>query len=222
MSHKRTKPPGQQRTYGLLVGQIKEGMMNPSGKSPHYEIWVSADRNYRIALNVQSVDGSDVLAFFDPNYTAATKLNLADRAAGAPGFFPLKTGPDGQGLDYLRDQLFPVDQMAPIPDEGPGISLANLLDAQAERAKADSAAIVLACGEFFQDQGADPTFNFSPELGVHDIHMMQGNSGQFANDNRVNGDGALFIRFKGGETVALFVRFTVQDIPTDNQTGAPQ
>jgi len=50
--------------------------------------------------------------------------------------------------------------------------------------------------------------------------MMQGNSGSFADDNRINGDGALFIRFTGGETVALFSRFSTQATQTDN-TGAP-
>jgi uncharacterized protein YukJ len=183
---------------------------------------VKADRDYRIAVNVQSVDGSEVLAFFDPTFTAPTKLNLAAKAAGAKGFTPLKTGPGGQGIDYLRDKLFSLDSMAPIPDEGAGMSLKNLLDAQIERAKADKDAVILACGEFFQDKGSDATFHFSPELGVHDIHMMQGNGGKFANDNRVNGDGALFIRFTGGETVALFTRFSVQDIPTNDQTGAPE
>jgi uncharacterized protein YukJ len=222
MSHKRTKPHGQARTYGLLVGRIQDGQIDPaSDRSPHYEIWVKADHDYRIAVNVRSVDGSDVLAFFDPNFTAPTKLDLPARASGPAGFTALKTGPDGAGLDYVRDSLFSLDQMAPIPDEGPGVSLANLLDAQIERAKADNAAVILACGEFFRDQGNDATFHFSPEMGVHDIHMMQGNGGSFASDNRVNGDGALFIRFAGGETIALFTRFTVQDLPTDDKTGAP-
>ena len=221
MSHKRTKPPGQQRTYGLLVGTIKDGQMDPSGRSPHYEIWVSADQDYRIAVNVQSVDGSDVLAFFDPNFSAPTKLNLPSRAAGAAGFTALRTGPGGQGLDYLRDNLFPLEKMADIPGEGAGVTLANLLDAQIERAKADSDSVILACGEFFQDRGSDETFGFSPEKGVHDIHMMQGDIGSFESDNRVNGDGALFIRFTGGETVALFVRFTTQSTSTDDRTGNP-
>jgi uncharacterized protein YukJ len=221
MSHKRTKPSGQQRTYGILVGKIHDGQMDAGGKSPHYEIWVKADGDYRIAVNVQSVDGSDVLALFDPDFKEATKLNLPARAAGAQGFTSLRTGPGGEGLDYLRDNIFPVDKMASIPPEGAGITLANLLDGQIERAKADDDAVVLACGEFFRDQGSDATFGFSPERGVHDIHMMQGNSGSFATDNRVNGDGALFIRFTGGETIALFSRFTVQDIPTDDDTGAP-
>ena len=34
--------------------------------------------------------------------------------------------------------------------------------------------------------------------------------GNFANDNQINGDGALFIRFGGRETLALFIRFTTQ------------
>ncbi len=221
MSHRRTKPEGQQRTYGLLVGTIKDGQMDPHGRSPHYEIWVRADQDYRIAVNVESVDGSDVLAFFDPKFTAPTKLNLAERAAGEAGFTPLRTGPNGEGLDYLRDKLFPLDKLKDIPGEGTGITLANLLDAQIERAKADSDSVILACGEFFQDRGRDETFGFSPEKGVHDIHMMQGNRGSFENDNRVNGDGALFIRFTGGETVALFVRFNTESTRTDPRTGNP-
>jgi uncharacterized protein YukJ len=77
--------------------------------------------------------------------------------------------------------------------------------------------VVIAFGEFFQNRGRDSTFGSSPELGVHDIHMMQGNSGNFADDNRINGDGAPFIRFAGGETVALFVGFSVQSTTTDER-----
>jgi len=195
--------------------------MDPAGRSPHYEIWVKSDQDYRIAVNVLSVDSSEVLAYFDSNFTAATKLDLPTKAGGPAGFTALQIGPAGLGLDYLRDNLFPIDKMAAIPPEGAGVTLANLLDAQIERAKADDRAVVLACGEFFQDRGGDQTFGFSPERGVHDIHMMQGNSGSFADDNRVNGDGALFIHYTGGETVALFVRFATQETTTDDQTGGP-
>jgi uncharacterized protein YukJ len=201
--------------------------MDSGGNSPHYEIWVGGNSNYRLAVNVQSVDGSDVLAYFDANFSKPTKLNLPQRAQGDFGFTPLKTGPQGVGLDYLRDGLFPLDKLASIPPEGAGVTLTNLLDAQIERAKADPNAVVLACGEYFRDSGGDHTFGFSPEQGVHDIHMMQGNprggGGQpdFSSDNRVNGDGALFIRYTAGETVALFVCFTTQSLSTDDQTGGP-
>jgi len=221
MPHARTKPPTQQRSYGVLVGTIRDGQEDPDRHSPHYEIWVEADQNYRIAVNVRSVDGSDVLAHYDPNFTNPTKLGLAGLAAGAKGFTALPTGPGGRGLDYLRDDLFPIDAMAPIPPDGQGVTLRNLLDGQVERAKADHSAVVIAFGEFFEDRGRDATFGFTPERGVHDIHMMQGNTGSFADDNRINGDGALFIRFAGGETVALFVRFTTQSITTDDR-GDPR
>lgn len=100
-------------------------------------------------------------------------------------------------------------------------TLSNLLDGQVGRAKADRSAVVIGFGEFFQDPGSDETFGFAPERGVHDIHMMRGDSGSFANDNRINGDGALSIRFTGGETVALFVHFSVQSTMTDNR-GDPR
>jgi uncharacterized protein YukJ len=221
MTHRRTKPANAVRRYGVLVGRIRDGMESTEGQSPHYEIWVSADgADFRIAVNVRSVDGSDVLAYYAPTYQPPAALKLDEIAASA-GYRAIETGPGGAGLDYLRQDLFPVDQMRPLPPDGAGITLSNLLDGQVERAKADQEAIVIAFGEYFQDSGADRSFGFSPERGVHDIHMMQGNSGNFANDNRVNGDGALFIRFKGGETVALFTRFTVQAIKTDDATGAP-
>ena len=223
MVHRRTKPQGQARRYAVLVGRIKDGQEDPEGegKSPHYEIWVEAGgADYRIAVNVRSVDGSDVVAYFDPNFAKATKCNLAGLAA-EPGLKYLDAGPNGQGLDYLRDGLFSLDSMQDVPADGSGVSLANLLDAQVERAKADAEAVVIAFGEHYADQGQDRTFGFEPEQGVHDIHMMQGNSGSFASDNRVNGDGALSIRYRGGETVALFVRFSVQALETDDRTGAP-
>ena len=217
MPHARTKPPTQQRSYGVLVGAIRDGQEDPDRHSPHYEIWVEADQNYRIAVNVRSVDGSNVVAHYDPNFTKPTKRDLAGLAAGKRGFTQLQTGPGGAGLDSLRDDLFPIDAMAPIPPDGQGVTLRNLLDGQVERAKADHSAVVIAFGEFFQDPGRDSTFGFAPERGVHDIHMMQGNTGSFADDNRINGDGALFIRFTGGETVALFIRFTTQSTTTDDR-----
>ncbi len=222
MTRERRKPKNAKRTYGVLVGRVADGTMKPSGSSPHYEIWVKAnDEDFRIAVNVQSVDGSEVLVHYDPDFKDNSGHDIAGLAQGPAGFKALQTGPDGEGLDYIRDTLFPIDDMTAIPAEGTQLSLANMLDGQIERAKADASAVIVAFGEYFQDQGSDETFHFSPERGVHDIHFMQGNSGSFADDNRVHGDGGLFIRFIGGETIALFVRFSVQALKTDDQTGAP-
>ena len=132
----------------------------------------------------------------------------------------VRTGPGGEGLDYVRDGLFPLDRMMPVPPDGGSGALGPLLDAQVAAAVADAGSVVLAFGEFFQDTGSDATFGFSPERGVHDIHMMQGNAGTFADDKRVRGDGALFLR-SSSVVVALFLRFTTQSIGTDPSTGAP-
>ncbi len=248
MRRQRIKPLGQVRTYGILVGKIQDGQMDPAVNSPHYEILVKADGDYRIAINVCAtrpqphpiaVTGGtiaslppardkephppgEVMAFVDPEFASPTKLNLPLRAVGPRIFTPLTTGPGGQGLDYLRDRLFPIVSMTPIPDQGAGKSLLSLLQAQVERAAADDDAVLLACGELFQNDRSGPTFGISLERGLHDIHMMQGNSGTYADDNRVNGDGALFVRYGCGQTFALFLRFSAQGIQTDPRTGAPQ
>ncbi|MDB5362866.1 MAG: hypothetical protein JWO51_4163 [Rhodospirillales bacterium] len=208
----RSVQGAQTSRYGVLVGRLKDGVED-GGKSPRYEIWVQGGGDFRIAVNVRSVDGSEVLAHYDPAYTPPASLDLAALAAGPAGFTAIATGPNGKGLDCLRDNLLPIADMSPLPPDGSGVNLRNLLDGQIERAKADGAAVVVAFGQYF-NKGADETFKFSPEQGIHDIHMMQGNSGKFASDNQIRGDGALFIRFGDGETMALFVRFDTQAITT--------
>ncbi len=205
-------------TYGVLVGTVLDGRED-AGRSPHYEIRVGGNGDFRVAVNVRSETGSDVVAFLTDNFASSTKRDIPSLAAGPKGFHSLATGPNGLGLDYLRDNLFDLSSMVQIPPDGPGATLTPDFDARIEAAKADPDAVLVAFGDFFDDPGADQTFNFSPERGVHDLHMMQGNSGGFADDNRVNGDGALFIRYGTGRTFAFFARFSTQVLTTDPRTG---
>lgn len=217
----RFRPAASKYVYGALVGRITDGKENPNGSSPHYEILVdAAGAPYRVAVNIRSVEGSEVLAYSDSQYTNDTKLGLPQRLSGTQGFTPLTTGKNGQGLDYLRDDLFPLAGMKPIAPDGRDGTMSALLDAQIQRAKKDAQAVVLAIGDKFDDYATREPLAFSLGRGVHDIHMMQGNSGRFADDNRINGDGALFIRFAGGDTFALFVRFATQTTQTD-ENGNP-
>ena len=155
MTHRRMKPQHAQRRYGVLVGKIADGEEKRSGSSPHYEIWIKAPESYRIAVNVRSVDGSDVLAHYDPNFAKPTKLNLQHLASGKEGFTALETGQHGKGLDYLRDDLFPLGSMAPVPADGQGITLSNLLDGQIERAKPTETPSSSRSASFFRTP--DPT-----------------------------------------------------------------
>ena len=202
----------QQSVYGVLAGRVKAGREDPPGPTPHYEIWVQGQGDWRVAVNVRSSDGSEVLAYLDPSYAAPATLDLAALAA-RPGFQVLSTGPNGQGLDYLRDVLFPLDRMTPVAPSGGGATLASLLDAQVAKAEGDAGAVVIAFGNRFEDSGADETFGFSPEQGVHDVHMLQGDPpGPFARDDRAHGDGALFFRFSDASVAALFIRFATQSV----------
>jgi uncharacterized protein YukJ len=218
---------GLQHPYGVLAGRARAGRFNDRGSSPHYEILVDTLRGtrfdlHRLVVNVRSMDGSAVLAYFSPDFTAK---DLSPLARAPFGFTALTTGPGGTGIDYARDGLFDIAKMEDIPDcapgSGNGLSLRNLLDAHVLRAVIDPGAVVIAYGQFFSARRRDPAFGFAHEQGLHDIHMMQGNYGRFAGDNRTHGDGALFIRYGTGTAIALFIRFALQVLPTDDATGDP-
>lgn len=217
MSAPSAVAPGQ---YGVLVGRVAGSREDP-GASPHLSIEVVADRPYRVAVNIRSVDGSEVIALLDPAYAPPPGLDLAHLAAGPAGFAPVATGPDGQGLDYLRGGLVDLDRMRPVPSDGAPDALAGALGALAARAAADPSAVAIAFGDRFADPGPDADFGFDPERGVHDIHMMQGSAGAFRRENRVHGDGALFVRFGDGSVTAFFARFASQALATDPATGDP-
>jgi uncharacterized protein YukJ len=222
MSHTHHNQKGK---YGVLVGHVEDGLMDPKAQSPHYEINVRVHdhQHYRIALNAESRNGSDVLVYVDQNFTNKTKLDLPALAQSGFKFTHVLTGPNGRGLDYLRDGLFPLAQMSIIPPRGAGVTMKTLMDALIARAKADQNSVILAAGEYFLDPDKDFFFGFQPDNGVHDIHMMQGDtvSSNFKDDNRVNGDGALFFHFSDATTTAIFVKFQGQATSTDNKTGDP-
>ena len=208
--------------YGVLVGTIHEGQEDPaSDTTPHYEIWIEANGNFRAAVNVRSSDQSELLVHVDQDFADTATLDLAGLAAGAKGIKRLTTGPGGQGLDYVRGGLFDLSAMMAAPATGAADSLAALFTNVVARATTDPGAVIMVFGAFFSDEGADEVFAFSPAQGVHDVHMMQGNSGNYAGENTVDGDGALFVRYGDGTVFAFFARFDTQSVTTDPTTGAP-
>jgi hypothetical protein len=63
-------------------------------------------------------------------------------------------------------------------------------------------------------------FAFLPGNGVHDIHMNQGNSGQFTRDDGVWQDGGLLVHFPGeSRWVGIFLAFQSQAFHTDDSSG---
>ncbi|NUS56983.1 MAG: DUF2278 family protein, partial [Streptomycetaceae bacterium] len=99
--------------------------------------------------------------------------------------------------------------------------LADLLDRQVLPAIADPHAVLYVFGQRWPSEPTvpDKVFGFKPGNGVHDVHMNQGNSADFRDDDGVWQDGGLLIRLPDTRWVAVFLAFQSQAWHTDDTTG---
>jgi uncharacterized protein YukJ len=205
------------QNYSVLKGDPTAGQI-VSGSSLHYQITVQAAGGpFTVAVNIQSVDRSEVLyvvdnGFVPPDPDALVALPTAMTA--------LTSGPGGLALDFVRETVqgtLMVDQaaMTLLPDRFPaGHRHNNLNNAVVDllnRAIADKDGTIYAFGSAFADSGRID--------GIHDIHMNQGNPrGNHDQDNGIWQDGALFVNLPAQKTwIAIFIAFQTQSWKTDNQ-----
>lgn len=214
--------------YSVLKGRPVRVRLG-SGRSPHYQIHlVAGDEDFRIAVNVQSGDGSEV------EYLVRSRFDhpvLTELAALAPGLHPAPPRPGGIALDYIRGNLMTPQEMVPLPVSvpGPDNDLNERIDQYLQRALADETAFVYGFGEPWGPEGAaDSYFGFRPGCGLHDIHMNQGNPPppqgrqNWFEDNGPWQDGGLIVEFPGqAQWVAVFLKFQNQAWHTDEVTGRP-
>ncbi len=208
--------------YSVLKGRAVD-VRQGAGASPHYQILISDDADkHRIAINVQSQDGSMVQYlvrdhFEHPICAELEKLHL--------GLHRLVTKPGNLNLDYIRGNLLQPAEMKPLPVSAPGPDndLNEKIGHYAERAMADEEALVYAFGEPWGPEAnkRDRYFGFLPGRGIHNIHMNQGNPpGRFARDNGVYQDGALLFMFpRQQQWAAIFLKFETQAWHTDDKSG---
>jgi uncharacterized protein YukJ len=180
-----------------------------------------AGTDYRIAVNVLSQQAPSELLYLavDDFRHPITALLPAEG-----GWTPLPSRPGAANLDFIRGNLFDPKLMRPLPPDvsGPDNDLADSLDHYTARAMADDQATLYAFGERWGPEAnvPDKIFGFRPGNGVHDIHMNQGNSGRFREDDGVWQDGGLLFRFPGEDRwVAIFLAFQSQAWHTDDTTG---
>ena len=105
---------------------------------------------------------------------------------------------------------------------GPDNDLSDQLEHFIKRAIQEPDATVYAFGQRWgpEPQTRDKIFNFLPGLGIHDIHMNQGNVPPFLGDDGVWQDGGLVLQFPSTQQwVALFLAFQSQAWHTDDTTG---
>lgn len=215
------------QSYSLLKGTPTKGQV-VSGASAHYQITVAATGGpFTVAVNIQSVDGSEVLYAIEPNFTPPASL-----AAVASGIHALSSKPSGLALDFVREtiagkpmiqraqmKLLPVatDTAAFIEEvraadhrhERTQHALSNAVVTLLNQAVSQPGSLVYAFGSAFQDAGVTD--------GIHDIHMNQGNPlNSHGSDNGIWQDGALFVYLGATKSyTAVFIAFQTESWHTD-------
>src|SRR5689334_23302611 len=114
---RRRGGPMALKKYGVLKGRIV-GSRLASGSNSHYQVRVADDAaEHRIAINVQSQDGSDLQYVIEPQFSHPILDSLRELPAG---FRALPSQPGGGALDYIRANLMDPRSLTTIPMNLPG------------------------------------------------------------------------------------------------------
>ena len=207
--------------YGILKGKPKD-CRRGKGSSAHYQILVDDGKNeHRIAVNINSkVSPSELLYFADNNFSHPIIEKLVDLEMG---YKNLDRSSRELRLDYVRGGLFDPSKMVPLKCDVPGPSndLNELIQKYVEKA-AMYDGVIYAFGERWGPESflPDSFFGFRPGSGIHDIHMNQGNSEKWQDDDAPYQDGGLLIYLPEEDRwVAIFLAFQSQSFNTDDMTG---
>src|SRR6188768_2975809 len=141
------------QNYGVLKGSAFASKRATS-QSEHFQILINKGNDpHRIAINTKSSEQpSQVLYYADDDFNheicdALSQSNLA------VGFTKLESRPGQLALDFIRRNLFTIDQMVPLPSNAPGDNddLNDKLDFFVQQAIQDSSATVYAFGQHWVD-----------------------------------------------------------------------
>jgi uncharacterized protein YukJ len=197
--------------------------------TPHIELYFTdnGSKELRAAINVKS-SGKDsrlvywgLTSFSDPVTDQLSELNLgfhliqdsnnvddrSPRHYRYSHYYP--QDPGLEGLDFYRmKNLLDIKSGLVLPHDIPGKDN-DILDKVTpilDRAIKNSATAFI--------------FGASFGSGIHNIHMNQGSLPKF--DNGVYSDGAILFKFKDGHWEAVFLAFSSQRLPTDENGEAEQ
>jgi uncharacterized protein YukJ len=183
---------------------------------------------FTVAVNIQSVDGSEVLYAIEEGFTPP---DLAGLTALPMGMTKLKSAPGGLALDYVRSTvdgapMITKAQMTLLPvanakakgasaeaeaiQRAKALALENAVITLLNMTIADKDGVIYAFGSAYADSGKVD--------GIHDIHMNQGNpKNNHGGDNGVWQDGALMIHLPSKATwTAVFLAFQTESWMTDS------
>ncbi len=206
--------------YGVLKGKAID-MMNGQGLRPHFQVKISDDDLFRIAIDVKSQEEpSTVLYYLDEDFNHPI---LKDLGTLSSGFQNLENRPGGMALDYIRGNIFDITQMKPLPYNlpGPDNDLNELFHKYVDKAISMETSEIYAFGQRWGPENKrDPYFGFRPGNGIHDIHMNQGNRDEWVKDDGTWQDGGIIFHYPDeNRWVAIFLAFQSQCFHTYDTTG---
>ena len=202
------------RKYGVWVAyptSYEAERNSDDSKSPHISLYFDdapgAEKGqYRAAVNVKSISKESRLVYW---FIRNLDVPLLEYLQTLDVGFQALPSEEQHGLDYIRGNLMVLSQGTLVQHDIPGENndIIDYISPILDQAIAKSAKIFLF-GEPFPD-------------GIHDVHMNQGNEGNFKRDNGVWQDGGIILAFPDGHFEAIFLAFAIQKIHTDDNTGNP-
>lgn len=220
--HKTSTRPGERvkassDKYGCWKGTpiSYSGQTLQQDKSPHLTIKFTSgdsDKTYEAQVNVASTEKETELVYWmNRNWNHPITKTLTSLSEGFHG----ATTTDGTGLslDFIRTSPALVDFSAGriVQDDDSSDAANNILDQLEPIVKSAIAA-----------KAKMYIFGRDYNTGIDDVHMNQGNTGNY--ENAVGTDGALIFHYPTGEQQfeAVFLAFATQEVPTNDQTGKPE
>lgn len=210
--------------YGILKG-IPTHYRNSWQANNHYQVRISTGNDFfRIAVNVRSKENPKDLFFAIIDNFQHPIIDLVKDLG--MGFTDIPRRPNSGAMDYIRGNLLDLETMRVLPDQQTGMNndLNDHFDFLVQKAIQEEGHVYAFGERWFPAKPNDKYFDDTPDQGIHNIHMNQGNpkNGQFAGDNGVWQDGGILFHFPASDNwVAVFLRFQTQALHTDNQTGHP-
>jgi uncharacterized protein YukJ len=192
------------------------------GSTPHLQIRAldNSGQPWRVAVNAQSNDGSEVILWIvDP----LAGHPILDSLAALPSGFSTTAATSAASLDFVKAPLFEFPRGRVLPPTGSANAddLQDLLVLYLDQCKTAGGQLYAFGAKFDRNlhKPIDAEFGNTDGLhGIHDIHLNQGNVGAHAGDNGVFHDGGLLLAFPD-RVLGVFLAFQTQHIPTD-ATGA--
>lgn len=201
--------------YGVWKGTpiSYSGQTLEQDRSPHITLSFDDGTGKTVEANINVASTSrdtELVYWLHRTWSHPVTKILTALSAG----FHQATTTDGTGLslDFLRTKPALVDFSAGqvLQDSDATDTTSNILD-QLEPIIKDAIAAKATVYVFGRDYGT----------GIDDVHMNQGNTGNY--QNAVGTDGALIFHYPTGDQhfEAVFLAFATQEVPTDDQTGKP-